>query len=112
MPHIQKFALSLLLICLSVVPCNSQNARNLSGTVTDKAGNVLPKVVVQLENTTTLLVQSYITEADGKYYFKELNPNVEFTVVAKYRNYWSKKSTLSKFNEAKNAVINLVINID
>jgi hypothetical protein len=94
------------------LPCSSQLGRSVSGTVRDKAGNVLPKAVVELENRVNLAIRSYITDAEGKYFFGDLNPDVEFTLKANYKQHWSKTETLSKFNESKHARIDLVIPID
>jgi hypothetical protein len=86
--------------------------RDVSGVVTDARGNPLPNVAVQLENTGNLAVRSYITGNDGRYYFAGLNDGVDFTLKAKYRNYWSKPKTLSKFNSSAHPEVNLVIPID
>jgi hypothetical protein len=86
--------------------------RYLSGTVTDKRGNPLPRAIVQLENTANLYVRSYITGKDGVYYFNDLSDDVEFTLLAKYRNYRSKPKTLSKFDSSEHPEIDLVIPIE
>ena len=86
--------------------------RTLSGVVTDKRGNTLPGTAVQLENTRDLTVRSYITAKDGRYQFYGLNDDVDFTVKAKYRNYWSETKILSKFDTSAHPELNLVIPID
>jgi len=77
--------------------------------VTDKKGNALPGAVVQLENTSNLTVRSYITDKDARYQFTGLNEDVDYTLKAKYRNYWSDSKTLSKFNTSTHPEVNLVI---
>jgi len=86
--------------------------RDVSGVVTDARGNPLPKVAVQLENTGNLIVRSYITDKDGRYYFAGLIDSVDFILKAKYRNYWSRPKTLSKFDSSAHPEVNLVIPID
>jgi hypothetical protein len=86
--------------------------RPLSGMVTDKRGNTLPGAAVQLENTNNLVVVSYIVGKDGHYQFNQLHYDVDYTVKAKYRNYWSAQKTLSKFDASKHPVIDLVIPIE
>jgi len=86
--------------------------RDVSGVVTDARGNPLPQVAVELENTGNLIVRSYITDKDGHYYFAGLIDDVDFTLKAKYRNYWSKPKTLSKLNASAHPQVNLVIPID
>jgi Carboxypeptidase regulatory-like domain len=98
---------------LSWLPCESQNGpRPVAGTVTDKRGNSLPGAVVQLENTRNLTVQSFITKQDGRYHFEGLSEDVDYTLRARYRNYWSEQKTLSKFNGAAHPEVNLVIPIE
>lgn len=87
-------------------------ARQVSGYVTDKRGNTLPAAVVQAENTWTLRVRSCVTGKDGAYRFDGLNSEVDFTLRARYRNYWSAPKTISRFNEAKHVEVNLMIPID
>jgi hypothetical protein len=98
---------------LTWLPCESQyKPRPVEGTVTDKRGNTLPGAIVQLENTRTLAVQSYIVQKDGRYHFEGLNDDVDYTLRAKYRNYWSELKTLSKFNSSTHPEIDLVIPIE
>jgi len=98
---------------ISFLPCSSQlTTRSVSGTVTDKRGNTLSGAAVLLENTQNLTVRSYITAKDGHYHFDGLNTDIDFTLKAHYKNWWSNSHTLSKFNESKNPEIKLVIPID
>lgn len=86
--------------------------RSVTGAVTDKRGNALPGSVVQLENTATLAIASYITDHEGHYHFSRLHDDIDYILKAKYRNYWSKPKTLSKFNSSKQAEVDLVISIE
>jgi hypothetical protein len=67
-----RLSAMLLLVGLPGVPQLFQ-LRPLTGVVTDKRGNTLPGAAVQLENTVTLSVVSYITGKDGKYRFNRLH---------------------------------------
>jgi hypothetical protein len=108
----QVFLISTVAL-LVLAPCEGQfKERDVSGVVTDARGNALPQVAVQLENTATLAVRSYITGKDGRFRFNGLNDDTDFTLRAKYRNYWSKTKTLSKLNEEIHPEVNLVIPID
>jgi hypothetical protein len=94
-------------------PCLPQfEARSVTGVVTDKRGNALPGSVVQLKNTATLNIRSYITGKDGSYHFSLLSDDIDYTLKAKYRKHWSKPKTLSKFNSSKHPEVDLVIPID
>jgi Carboxypeptidase regulatory-like domain len=107
---IRLLAAGLLLTC---VPSTSQPVyREVSGVVTDKSHNPLPGSFVQLENTGTLTVRSYITKKDGSYIFHELNDDVDYKLTARYRNYWSPAVTISRLNALRHPEITLVIPID
>jgi hypothetical protein len=80
--------------------------------VTDKRGNLLPGAIVEIDNSITKEIQSYIVQKDGRYHFNDLNPDVEFVLHANYRGHLSKSWTLSKFNGAKNAKADFIIPIE
>jgi hypothetical protein len=102
-----------LIALLAWLPCEAQfKPRPVTGVVTDKRGNTLPGAVVQLENTADLTVRSYITHKDGRFQFTGLNDDVDYTLRAKYRDYWSEPKTLSKFNSSTHPEVNLMIPID
>lgn len=107
-------AVVLVLLLLAVgVPCWPQSGiRDLAGIVTDKRGNALPGAIVQLEDTVNLSVMSYITGNDGRYHFNGLSDDVNYTVRAKYRKYWSAQKRLSKLNSSQHPHIDLLIPID
>jgi hypothetical protein len=105
--------LRLCLILLVSTQCLPQpEIRSVAGIVTDKRGNSLPGAVVEIEDTATLAVSSYITGKDGRYHFAELLTEVDYILKAKYRDYWSKPRTLSKFSSKEHSTIDLVIPID
>ncbi len=105
-----RFSALLLLLWL---PCAAQvNIRAITGIVTDKRGNALPGAAVQLENKATFSVMSCITAKDGGYHFSNLDGDIDYTVKAKYRRYWSSRKTVSKFDSSKHPKVDLVIPID
>ena len=102
----------LVLLVLLCGLALAQHARTVAGSVKDAAGNALPGTVVQIENMVTLNVQSYVTREDGEYGFQNLSSDVDFVLKAHYKRWWSKPVTLSKFNEKRQARIDLVIPVD
>lgn len=109
----RQLIIGSLMGLLILAPVGAQfKLRAVSGVVTDMSGNPLPRVAVQLQNTRDLSVRSYITGNDGKYYFSGLNDDIDFTLKAKYREWWSKSKTLSKFDPSTHPEVNLVIPID
>lgn len=79
----------------------SQAARTLAGHVVDGASQPLQKAVVYLKNTKTLVIRTYITEADGSFRFSALSPNVDYEVYADYQGARSDTKTLSAFDSRK-----------
>jgi hypothetical protein len=105
-----EFVLGVFILAAT---CLAQSGvRSLSGVLTDKGGNTLPGSAVELENTNTLSVRSYITGRDGIYHFSGLSNDVDYVVKVKYRSFWSKPKTLSKFNSATSPKLNLVVSVD
>lgn len=103
----------LVILLVAGLPAPPQySVRGVSGVVTDKRGNALPGAAVQLENPVSLSVVSYITGKDGAYHFDGLRDDVDYTLRAKYRKYWSERKTLSKFKSSQHLRIDLVIPIE
>ena len=91
-------------------PNEDANTRSVQGLVTDSSGKPVAKAVVQLKDTKTLQVRSYITEDDGSYHFSGLSANVDYELKADRDGATSGKKTLSVFNSQKSAVVNLKLN--
>lgn len=83
------------------------NTRAVGGVVRNEADEPVDGAVVQLKDTKTLRVRSYITQADGQYRFYGLSPNVDYEVRADFKDTASDTKTLSLFDSRKQAVINL-----
>ena len=84
-----------------------QNVRSVQGTVTDASDNAIDGAVVQLKNTKTLQIRSFIAKEHGAYYFHGLSPDVDYELKAEYQGQSSPNKTLSSFDSRKQAVINL-----
>lgn len=81
--------------------------RSVQGAVEDSAGKLVEGAVVQLKNTKSLQVRSFITQREGAYYFHGLSKDVDYELRAEYRDSASASKTLSVFDSRKVAVINL-----
>ncbi|HKD04814.1 MAG TPA: carboxypeptidase-like regulatory domain-containing protein [Bryobacteraceae bacterium] len=100
-------------VLLLTIPLIAQlETRTVTGRVMDARGNMLPGAVVQLENTETLVVRSYITQRDGVYHFTGLSSDVDYEVRAHYKTHWSNRRIISKFDSPKKSQIDLTIPID
>jgi hypothetical protein len=104
--------ISALLLLLWFHSSSKPAWRSVAGVVKDASGNALPASVVQLESELDLSVRSYITGADGRYHFRKLRRDIDYTLKARYRKYWFKAKTLSNFNESGHPKVDLIIPIN
>ena len=103
-----------IILCVAVpfVRGSAQTpARSVKGIVTDRAGAPLPSTLVQIEDTATLYVRSFITGNDGAYFFMDLDPDREYILKAHHRNAWSRAKALSRFDSRKEATVNLKVDV-
>ena len=89
---------------------DDSNTRIVQGFVLDPAEAPVPGAVVQLKDTKTLQVRSFYTQPDGSYHFAGLSTNVDYELKAEKGSSASGTKTLSVFNTAKKAIINLKLN--
>ncbi len=86
---------------------SASETRSVSGVVRSASGEPVPGAVVQIEDTKTLQVRSFVTQEGGKYHFASLSTNVAYEIRASFRGASSKTKTLSEFNGAKEPVVDL-----
>jgi carboxypeptidase family protein len=84
--------------------------RSVQGAVTSADGNPVNGAVVQLKNTKTLQIRSFITKEDGTYYFHGLSPDIDYELKADHDAETSGPKTLSSFDSRKEAIVNLKLN--
>jgi hypothetical protein len=78
--------------------------------VTSPEDTPVDGAVVQLKNTKTLQIRSFITKQDGLYYFHGLSTDIDYELKADYQGASSPSKTLSSFDSRKEAVMNLKLN--
>jgi hypothetical protein len=81
--------------------------RSVSGIVTDENGAPISGAVVQLKNTKTLQVRSYIADAKGAYVFHGLSTDVDYELRPELNGKFGQTRTLSSFDTHAEATINL-----
>ncbi len=87
--HSLRVCLSAFILVLAIVA----NARadvtrfDLSGTVVDGTGGVLPGVSVTLKNVDTGFVRSTVTDDQGRYSFAALNPTGRWTLSVELQGF-------------------------
>jgi Carboxypeptidase regulatory-like domain len=84
--------------------------RSVKGTVTFPDGEPVRGAAVQLENTRTLQIRSYITKQDGQYHFQGLNMDVEYHLRAEYHGRFGPSKTVSQFSSKKETTVDLIAN--
>ena len=110
--------LTVVLLLTGISPAFAQNqkkggdtgTRSVEGVVTNADDSPAVGAVVQLENTKTQQIRSYITKEDGKYRFYELSTEVDYKLKADHNGLTSGAKTLSSFDGRKQATINLKLN--
>ena len=85
----------------------SADARTVRGVVTTAEETPVIGAVVQLKNTKTLQIRSFITQQNGVYYFNGLSTDVDYELKAESNGVSSSTKTLSSFDSRKEAVLNL-----
>jgi hypothetical protein len=110
---LRMFALAGLALALAVVaPAQKKdkseaNTRGLTGQVTDASEKPVNGAVVQLKDSRTLQVRSFITQDDGNYHFAGLKLDNDYQVKADHDGESSGWKTLSLFDTRKAPVLNL-----
>jgi hypothetical protein len=83
------------------------NVRAVTGTVRAENDSLVDGAVVQLKNTKTMQIRSFITKADGVYQFQGLSTNVDYELKAEAKGMVSPSRTLSTFDDRKRAIMHL-----
>lgn len=81
--------------------------RSVAGVVTAADDSVASGAIVQLKNTKTLQIRSFITQQDGRYYFHGLSPDIDYELKAESHGLSSSTKTLSSYDSRKDAILNL-----
>jgi hypothetical protein len=105
---------AVLLLCapatLAQKKKGAETTRSVQGTVTVADDSPVNGAVVQLKNTKTLQIRSFITKEDGTYHFYDLSPDIDYELKADYQGASSNTKTLSSFDSRRQTVLNLKLN--
>jgi hypothetical protein len=106
----------LAVTCAGLLPAQKNKdkddptIRSLQGQVVDPDDKPVAGAVVQLKDTRTLQVRSFITQATGDYSFSGLRADTDYEVKASYNGMTSDNKRLSNFDTRKIATVNLKLN--
>ncbi len=84
-----------------------EKTRSVSGKVVDEEDRAVQGAVVQLKDTKTLEIRSFITLEDGSYRFHGLSTETDYELRASHQGRSSKTRRLSVYDSRRNPVINL-----
>jgi hypothetical protein len=97
--------------CLVALALGTDVTRTLKGIVSDQNGDPIQGAIVQLENTRTMAIRSFISQKDGSYQFQRLDRGVDYKVSASLHDASNGTKTLSTFDERSIAFLNLRIEV-
>jgi hypothetical protein len=106
----------LAVACAQILPAQKNKdkddatIRSLQGQVNDPDDKPVAGAVVQLKDTRTLQVRSFITQATGEYRFSGLRADTDYEIKADYSGMSSDTKRLSNFDSRKIATVNLKLN--
>ena len=98
-----------LVLATSLAASAEVQSRFLGGKVLDSADQPVPRAIVYLKNTKSLVIKTYIAEQDGAYHFPGLSPNVDYEVYAESNGKRSDVKSVSSFDTKPRLNINLRI---
>ena len=113
MKTIWRVLLTISLLCASATFAQkkkSENTRSVQGTVTIADDSPVNGAVVQLKNTKTLQIRSFITKEDGTYHFYDLSVDIDYELKADYQGASSNTKKLSSFDSRTQSILNLKLN--
>jgi hypothetical protein len=102
-------------VLLCAAPAGSQmpqpSIRTLTGTITDAGHEPIRGAVVELRNSRTNLVITYITDTTGQYNFKRLDGNTDYAVWVLFRGRRSRTRSISMFDSHMAKVIDFTVRL-
>jgi hypothetical protein len=72
--------------------------RTINGLVCSKEGTPIQGAVVYLQDTKSLAVKSYLSDAQGRFHFRQLSMSTDFDLWAELNGKRSKTKSISQFN--------------
>jgi len=109
-PMAGRLALTFVLAMLVPMPAaTALRGRTVRGKVCDSSGAVVKGAAVQLKNTSTLSIRSYLTRNDGSYRFVGLSLNLDYDLRASFGGHWSSTGTVSRFDSREAVEVDLTI---
>lgn len=113
-------AIAMGLIALGALPIKSTGAlsagaawgqnigdRTVSGTILNESGQPVVSATVFLKNEKTKAIRSYISTANGHFFFSQVDMSVDFDLWAEKSGKKSAVKTVSSWDDRKQVVSDL-----
>src|SRR5580700_10825643 len=86
---LKRFVVTLLVVALAGFAFGQKKSKepqekSVSGVVTDTDGSPVPGAIIQLKNTKTLQVRSFVAKEMGDYYFQGLATDADYELRADF----------------------------
>lgn len=91
-------------------PDAESNQRSVEGVVVDANGTPIVRAVVQLKDTRTLQIRSFVSQDDGRYRFSGLRRDTDYELKATYQGKTSDTKRLTVFDNRP--VANVVLRFE
>jgi hypothetical protein len=103
-----SFSVRLAAVLLAGALCVAVAAerRSVEGVVAAAGKGPIEGAVVKIKDRATLQIRSFVTQQDGRYYFRGLNPNTDYEVVAERGGFQSDSKNVSRFDSKEVVVVN------
>lgn len=105
------FILSGFLMAPAVL-AQPEGGRSVEGRVLTPSNAIVTGAVVQIKDTKSLQIRSFITQEDGRYRFYGLNPSSDYEITAEKNGSTSGIRTLSMFDNRKKVVMDIKMKKD
>ena len=93
----------------SAAHAQARAIRLVQGIVHNADETALANAVVYLQDQKSLEVRTYITEADGRYRFGQMSPEVDYQLWAEFKGHKSKTRSISSFDSKKEFTFDLKV---
>lgn len=108
---VKRIATILFVLALATFAFAQKNKapteKSVNGVVTDASGAPVAGAVVQLKNTKTLQVRSFISKEKGEYYFQGLSTDADHELKAEWNGKASATRLVSTFDSHPDLTVNL-----
>lgn len=85
--------------------------RTVEGTVCRDDGKPVQGAVVYLQDSKSLAVKSYLSDAEGRFHFRQLSMSADYDLWAEMNGKRSKTKTISQFNSKPDLTYKLKVKV-